>query len=447
MTDGNRNLYLAQGSVVVLAGYGKMGGLYARILKNAGDVSQIIIVDTSPERRNKAIEDGFLPQNILASMDALKEAAPTLLAQKPILFFNVTSERAHFEVAESILDIAEKQKSRLAYVTEKPFMSTRSEAQQIADRIKRIDAAFGLNMICEHAEFRPQVLELIKKWKNTHDIAGITASLGTNHMGDPRDICGIETEIIHPIGIINGLFPELGALDLCRAEVRFQRLNSREQDAPRGFRFGTEGIWRSAQNRNLPIRIYSGFNWNQYQCPVILTLRNRETGETDTHIHLHYDDPETYQDGYFVLCKDGSRKQYLHIDNQLDIPENLRGYKKAARMISSNLEGFNDFVRTGKANAALGPNNLENALMLQQAIHGLVALGDNQWGRFVVFHNSPKIVPPPLPDPTRNPHISFVAYSKILADANRKMEENLGPTWRRPFDYDTQTPDITPFPR
>lgn len=431
--DSNQNLYLAQGSSVVLAGYGKMGRLYARILKNAANVSQIIIVDTSPERRNKAIEDGFLSQNVLPSMDALKEAAPTLLAQRPILFFNVTSERAHFVVAKNILDIAKGQGSKLAYVTEKPFMGTFEEAKQIAGQVKQIGAAFGLNMICEHAEFRPKVFELIEKWRTTHDIAEITASLGTNHMGDPRDICGIETEIVHPIGIINGLFPELGDLDLYRAEVRYQRLNPKEEDEPRGFRFGTEGIWKSTRNPDLPIRIYSGFNWDQYQCPVILTLRNRKTGDIDTHIHLHYDDPGTYQDGYFVLCKDGSRERYLHADDQLDIPENLRGYGKAARMFAANLRGFNDFVRTGDADTALGPNNLKNALMLQMAIHGLVDYGDNKWGRFVVFDDSPEIVTPPLPDPRQNPSISFAKYSAQLAAANEAVQKNLGPTWRRPF--------------
>lgn len=447
MTDNNQNLYLDRDSAIVLAGYGKMGGLYGRILKKAADVSQIIIVDTSAERRRKAIEDGFPSQNVLASMDELKKEAPALLAQKPILFFNVTSERAHFQVANGILNIAKGQKNRLAYVTEKPFMGTLLEAKQIADQVKEIGAAFGLNMICEHAEFRPKVLNLIGKWKRTHDIAGITASLGTNHMGDPRDICGIETEIVHPIGIVNGLFPELGALDLYRAEVRFQKLDSKEQDEPRGFRFGAEGIWQSTQDPNLPIRIYSGFNWDQYQCPVILTLKNRKTGEIDTHIHLHYDDPETYQDGYFVLCQDGSRDRYLHTDDQLDIPENLRGYKKAARMLASNLRGFNDFVRTGNDDTALGPNNLENALMLQTAIHGLVDFGDNEWGRFVVFHDSPEIVPPPLPDPRQNPSISFAEYSKKLATANQAMEQNLGSTWRRPFNHGTEKPDMPLWPQ
>ncbi len=232
-------------------------------------------------------------------------------------------------------------------------------------------------------------------------------------MGDPRDICGIETEIVHPIGIINGLFPELGNLGLYRAEVNFQRLTPEGQDEPRGFRFGTKGIWKSTQNPNFPIRIYSGFNWDQYQCPVILTLRNRKTRETDTHIHLHYDDPGTYQDGYFVLCKDGSRERYLHTDDQHDIPENLRGYKKAARMVAANLRGFNDFVRTGDADTALGPNNL-------------VGFQDTKQTRFVATNSVPESVAPPLPDPRQNPSIGFAEYSAKLAAANQAMEQNLG---------------------
>lgn len=418
------NIFLDQNAMAVVVGYGKMGRMYGRqMLKGVSDNHQIIIIDPSLDRQQQAIQDGIDPAFVFSSLQEAMDART--LGQKPILMINATSESVHYNVAKTTLDYVAQQGNALAYVTEKPFMTSTAQAEEIAAGLERVGAAFALNMICEHAEFRPKVTEMISDLRQTHNVSKVVAALGTNHLTDSRNIYGVATEIVHPLGIIDGLFPEAGGLtpdciNVWQGDV---------SDSRKTFRCNAEGVWSGLKDPNFKAHVYSGFNWTEYQCPVVLEFSNKENPSQRKYLQLYYDEPGTYQDGWVLMHEDGSKESYLHIDTQDDIPPNMRGFKKLSRMVSRVVDGFNEFLESGDPRTVLGPNNLQSALMLQRNIDPLQGKANSKVRVFDYGQNIP-LIAPPLPDLRELPDIMPEAYAALLdgiIDQTRERYTALGP--------------------
>jgi hypothetical protein len=331
-----------------------------------------------------------------------------------------------------MLDYVAQQGNPLAYVTEKPFMTSTAQAEEIAAGLERVGAAFALNMTCEHAEFRPKVMAMLSDLRRTHNVTKVVAALGTNHLNDPRSIYGVATEIIHPLGIIDGLFPEVGGLTADRINVWQGDVSDRRK----AFRCNAEGVWSGLKDSNFKAHVYSGFNWTEYQCPVVLEFSNKQDPHQRKYLQLYYDEPETYQDGWVLMHEDGSRESYLHVDTQDDIPSNMRGLKKLSRMVSRVIDGFNTFLESGDPRTVLGPNNLQSALMLQRNIDPLQGEPNSKVQVFDYGQNIP-LIAPPLPDLRQLPDITPEAYAALL-------DEIIGQTYAR-FMAAVPRGDVTQF--